>query len=319
MEAGDGGVRGNVGAVIGRERMGADLGAAAPSDPAWPRMAPAIFLLFWSAGFAVAKIGLGHAQPMTFLSLRYGLVLAVLAPLVIVLRPPPPPDAAAWVHLAIVGVLIQVVYFGLTYVAVDHGVSAGGVALIVSLQPVLVAMLAPTLIGERIGGRRWLGFALGLAGAGLVIVSRSAVEATSAVGLLAASGALAGMTAATFYEKRFGGGQHPVTANAVQYAAGLAGTLPLAWWLEDGGVRWSAGFAVALGYLVIANSLIALTLLLAMVRRGEVARVSALFFLVPPAAALIAWVLLGEAMPPLAWLGLGVAAVGVALAGRATG
>ncbi len=295
-------------------------GRAAPmgqGDPVWLRLAPGVFLLFWSAGFAVAKIGLGHARPMTFLSLRYGLVLVVLAPLVVALRPPPPRGAAAWGHLAVVGVLIQVVYFGLTYVAVDHGVSAGGVALIVSLQPVLVALLAPRLTGERIGARRWLGFGLGLAGAALVIAARSAVEATSAVGLLAAGGALVGMTTATFYEKRFGGGAHPVTANAVQYAAGLAGTLPLAWWLEDGRVAWTPGFAAALGYLVVANSLIALTLLLAMVRRGEVGRVSALFFLVPPGAALIAWLLLGEAMPPLAWLGLGVAAVGVALAGRA--
>jgi drug/metabolite transporter (DMT)-like permease len=47
-----------------------------------------------------------------------------------------------------------------------------------------------------------------------------------------------------------------------------------------------------------------------------VSRVSALFFLVPPLAALIGWVLLGEAMPPLAWVGLALAAAGVALASR---
>jgi drug/metabolite transporter (DMT)-like permease len=44
-----------------------------------------------------------------------------------------------------------------------------------------------------------------------------------------------------------------------------------------------------------------------------VSRVSALFFLVPPMAALIGWVLLGEQMPPLAWVGLALAASGVAL------
>ena len=54
-----------------------------------------------------------------------------------------------------------------------------------------------------------------------------------------------------------------------------------------------------------------------MIRRGEVSRVSALFFLVPPMAALIGWLLLDEQMPPLAWVGLGLAAAGVALATRA--
>jgi drug/metabolite transporter (DMT)-like permease len=53
-----------------------------------------------------------------------------------------------------------------------------------------------------------------------------------------------------------------------------------------------------------------------MIRRGEVSRVSALFFLVPPMAAVIGWLLLGEQMPPLAWLGLGLAAAGVAVATR---
>jgi drug/metabolite transporter (DMT)-like permease len=48
-----------------------------------------------------------------------------------------------------------------------------------------------------------------------------------------------------------------------------------------------------------------------MVRRQQAARVSALFFLVPPGAAVMAMLLLGEAMPPMAWLGMAVAAAGV--------
>ena len=40
----------------------------------------------------------------------------------------------------------------------------------------------------------------------------------------------------------------------------------------------------ALAYLVIGNSLVAMTLLMAMIRAGEVSRVSSLFYLVPPVA-----------------------------------
>ena len=118
------------------------------------------------------------------------------------------------------------------------------------------------------------------------------------LGVLAAVGALGGMTIGTLYEKRFGITQHPVTANTIQYAAGLAATLPLAFLLEDHTVEWSLPLGLSLLYLIVCNSLIALTLLLMMIRRGEVSRVSALFFLVPPMAALIGWLLLDEQMPP---------------------
>jgi drug/metabolite transporter (DMT)-like permease len=281
------------------------------------RTAPAIFLLFWSGGFAAGKIGVAYTGPLTLLAVRYALVLAILVPALLVMRPPLPRTAAGWRHLAVVGLLIQGIYFALGYVALGTNVSSGAVALIVSLQPVLVALLAPLAAGERVPGWRWVGLGLGLTGAALVIVARSAVSAMSPVGMVAALGALAGITLGTLYEKRFGTNQHPVTANTVQYVAGLALTLPLALLLEERTVEWTPPFVLALLYLIVCNSLIALTLYLLLIRRGEVSRVSALFFLVPPMAALIGWLLLGEEMPVMAWLGLGLAAAGVALATRA--
>ena len=284
--------------------------------PAWLGAAPALFLLFWSAGFSFGKLGLQHAEPMTFLALRYGCVLVIVLPLVVALRPPMPASPADWGHLAAVGLLLQALYFGLTYFAFALGVSAGSVALIVSLQPILVALFVPWTAGEHVGGRRWAGLLLGLAGAGVVIAARSQVGGTTVAGLLAAVAALAAITAGTLYEKRFGVRHHPVTANAVQYAVAFAAILPAAVLLEGLRFEWVPELWIALGYLVVCNSLIAMTLLLAMIRHGEAARVSALFFLVPPGAALIAWAVLGETMPALAWPGIALAAVGVALATR---
>ena len=292
---------------------------SATTEPAWLQAAPVLFLLFWSAGFSFGKLGLAHAEPMTFLALRYGSVLVVLLPLMLALRPPLPRRPADWGHLAAVGVLIQAVYFGLTYFSFQLGISAGGVALIVSLQPILVALCVPWTAGERVGARRWIGLVTGLAGAGLVIAARSAIGATSVAGLVAAVAALLAITAGTLYEKRFGVTHHPVTANGIQYAVAFALILPVAMITETMRVEWVPEFYVALGYLVVFNSLIAITLLLAMIRHGEAARVSALFFLVPPGAALIAWLVLGETLPPLAWPGVVLAAIGVALATRRPG
>ncbi|WP_353979721.1 DMT family transporter [Salinicola endophyticus] len=125
-----------------------------------------------------------------------------------------------------------------------------------------------------------------------------------------------GTSAATLYEKRFGSPLHPVTANAIQYATGLVTTLPLVLLFGQYQLVWSVEMVASLGYLVVGNSLIALTLLLAMIRRGAATQVSALFYLIPPTAALLAWLLIDEPMPMLGWVGMAVAALGVILAGR---
>jgi drug/metabolite transporter (DMT)-like permease len=218
--------------------------------------------------------------------------------------------------VAVVGFLIQVVYFGLCYVAFKSGTSAGAVAIVVCLQPILVALIAPRFVGERISARGWAGLALGLGGAALVILSRQSVATEGMFGIICAAFALLGITSGTLWEKRFGVTHHPITSNLIQYAVGAAFCVPMAWASESFVIVWNLEFAAVLFYLVVANSLLAMSLLLAMIRAGEVSRVSALFYLVPPLSALFAWPLLGEVMPPLGWAGMALAAVGVALVSR---
>jgi drug/metabolite transporter (DMT)-like permease len=290
--------------------------SAMTARPLWLVLAPFIFLVLWSGGYAVAKVALHYTQPMTLLALRFASTVALMGVLFAVLRPPLPVTRADWGHLIVVGFLIQTVYFGLSYIAFDLGVAAGTMALIMSFQPILVALVAPRWTGEAVGLSRWGGLVLALAGTVLVIASRATVEPPSWAGFAFAAVALCGITGGTLWEKRFGLSHHPVTTHLIGYAAGLLGILPLMLATEEMTVEWTAPFVAALAYLVIGNSLIAFGLLLAMIRAGEVAKVSALLFLVPPGAALIAWALIGEEMPPLAWLGMAVAGVGVWIAVR---
>jgi drug/metabolite transporter (DMT)-like permease len=286
------------------------------SRPLWLILAPVIFLLLWSGGYTVAKIGLQYAPPMKLLALRFGFVVAMMTVLFVVLRPPLPKTRNDWMHLAIVGVLIQTVYFGLGYMAFVNGIAAGTAALIMSLQPIAVALIAPRWSGEAIGWRQWGGLLLALSGTAIVILARMDIGPAPVLGFVLAGLGLAGIVSGSLWEKRFGVTHHPVTANLVGYSAGLICLLPFVF-LENGApVAWSWPFIWALGYLVIGNSVIAVGLLLAMIRAGEVNKVSAQLFLVPPMAALIAWISLGELMPPLAWLGLVLAGVGVYLATR---
>jgi drug/metabolite transporter (DMT)-like permease len=287
--------------------------------PLWLALAPAMFLCLWSMGYVVAKIGLQYAEPMTLLVLRYAAVVVIMAVLFLVLRPPLPKTRADWGHVAFVGLLIQAGYFGMCYFAFRAGVAAGTVALIMSLQPIIVAIIAPRWSGEAISARMWIGLTLGLIGAGIVIVARSSIATPSVIGFLFSVLGLAGITIGSLWEKRFGLSHHPVTANLVGFTAGLLGVLPAMLLTETMEVNWTWEFSAALAYLVIGNSVIAVGLLLAMIRAGDVGKVSALFYLVPPMAAVLAWFLLGDFMPPLAWAGMAVAAVGVYLATRKVG
>jgi len=130
--------------------------------------------------------------------------------------------------------------------------------------------------------------------------------------------ALISITGGTLWEKRFGTQTDVLTANMVQYGVGLVVTAPLAFFLEPMHVQWTAGLFGSLTYLVLCNSLLAISLLLAMIRRGEASRVSALFFLVPPVTAVIAFIVLKETLPTLAIPGMCLAAAGIYLVMKRT-
>jgi drug/metabolite transporter (DMT)-like permease len=276
---------------------------------------PAVFLVLWSSGFTFVALGLPDAEPVTFLALRYLVVVVLLLAAAALVRPPLPPDRAAWIHLAVVGLLLQAGYFGLLYLALEH-VAPAVAALVVCLQPVLVALLAQRTVGEHVPLARWGGLGLGLVGAAGVIVVRADDGGADLAGIALAVASLLAITAATLYESRFGAEGHPVTSNLVQCSVALVATGVVALLAEDLRIDWTGDLVISLTYLVLGNSLVSITLLLMMVRRGTASQVSALFFLVPPLAAVIAWAILGESLPVAAWGGMAVAAVGVAIATR---
>ncbi len=285
-------------------------------QPAWLLLAPLVFLLLWSAGYSAVKIGLQWVEPFYLLSLRYVLVLAVLLPAMAVLRPPLPASADSWRHLIVVGLLIQGLYFGATNLAIGVGASAAALGIILALQPILVALLAPRLAGEAVSGHAWIGLVLGIVGAVVAILAKSQIGDTTFLGILIAGFAVILITAGTLYEKRFGVDHHPVVANAIQCAVGLAVALPVALVFEEWRFTWTWPLVLSLLYSSICNSIVAMTLLFAMIRHGAAARASALLFLVPPTSAAMAKYFFGEEMPLGAWLGMALAAVGVVMVRR---
>ncbi len=274
--------------------------------------APGVFVLLWASGFVGAKLGLGYVEPLTFLSLRMGAVVALLA-VIIALTRPKWPNGADILHSVLTGLMVHGLYLGGVFVAIENGVSAGLAALIVSLQPVLTSTIANRFLGERVAARQWLGLALGLLGVYLVLYEKTAAGDATPFGWLSATLALLGITAGTLYQKRFGGGMDWRPALCVQYiAAGILFALG-AFIFETRVVHWTPQLMFALGWLVLALSFGGIWLFYFLIRRAAATRVTSLFYLTPPMTALMAWALFDERLAPLALAGMAVCVVGVAL------
>jgi drug/metabolite transporter (DMT)-like permease len=272
--------------------------------------------VFWSSGFVAAKVGLEGAPPLTFLGLRFALVTAIMAAIAALRRSPWPRSGPELGHVLVTGLLMQAVYFSCSYLAFAAGVGAGALALIVGLQPVLTATVAGPFLGERVGLWQWLGLALGIAGVTLVLAGKLATGLGTGAGIVWSFLALFAITGGTLYQKRYAGSFDFWSGGTLQFAVATVVVAPLALLFETPEIRWSWPFTASLAYLVLMNSIIAITLLSLMIRRGEASRVASLFFLVPPGAALVAWLVLGETLTPLQLAGMVVATVGVGLVMR---
>ena len=279
------------------------------------RLLPALFVLLWSTGFLGARLGLPYAEPMTFLALRFAITAACLAVLAILWRAQWPARARDWGHLALAGLLMHGVYLGGVFVAIRLGLEAGLSALIVSLQPLLVAAVAPFVLDERIGLHRWIGLGLGMLGAGLVLSGKLG-HGGGFWAVAACVAALGGITVGTLYQKRHCVGHDLRTANMIQFAAAGAACWVAALLFETRRIEWTGEFLFALAWLVIVLSLGAIPLLYLLLRRGDASTVSSLFFLVPPTTAVLAWLLFGEQLGPIAILGMALTLAGVVMVNR---
>lgn len=296
--------------------MSSGTRTSAPSAPSasWLSPVPLLFVFLWSTGFIVAKLGLPYAPPLTFLILRCLGVLAVLLPVVFIVRAPWP--RGQLLHVAVAGLLLQAGYLGGVWAAIELGMPAGLTALIVGMQPVLTAAAAP-LIGERVRPRQWLGFVLGLSGVALVVQAKLHLAGLSAAGIVLCVFALLCITAGTMYQKRWCPGFDLRTGTVIQFAATVVALLPLAIVLEDldlgfSTVTWSMDFIAAWLWSIFALSIGALFLLFTLIRRSRATEVTSLMYLTPPTTAVMAWLLFGESFSPLALAGMVIAVLGVA-------
>ena len=281
------------------------------------RLAPYLFVFLWSTGFVGAKYGLPYADPFIFLSLRIFIAAVILIIIARILKFPVVLRRDEIAKSSIIGLFLHAFYLGGVFFAISKGVSAGVAAVITSLQPVFVSLLAVKILGERLRRSQFIGLILGLIGVVLVL-GPTFDSSVSKVGIAAVFVALLGSTTATLMQKKFGAGIPMLSGTAYQYIA--AGAVLAVAAVTTGGthIDFTPKFVTSMVWLIIALSVGAVLLLLWLLNTGSAASVSSLFYLVPPATALEAYALFGEKVNSQGFLGIGITALGVWLVIRKT-
>jgi drug/metabolite transporter (DMT)-like permease len=276
----------------------------------------ALWVVLWASGFIAARVSSAHADPLTFLLLRYGFSIAVFGALALHAGAAWPRTRRGWGDALVAGALIQGLYLGGVFWAMWHGLPTAVAALVGGLQPLLAAAVAP-LLGERVTARQWLGITLGFGGVALVVApGLGKIDGIPPVALTVGFAAMLAFTAGTFWQKQAPTKLDPRVGGAIQFIGALVLTAPIAALIENGRFDGSAALWGAMAWCVLGISVGGTSLLLILIARGAASRVVALLYLVPPTAALMAFVLLGETLTQIQAVGMALSAVGVLIAVR---
>ena len=293
-------------------------GADKPA-PFWLTATPAVFVLCWASGFPVTRLGIEFVEPLTLLAIRSALNVIVVGAAL-------PFLAAAWPatwreagHIAFAGFLLHSAYLSCIFIALGEGVAQGTVALIAGMQPLVTAVLVGRALGERVNGIQWLGFGLGFAGLACVLGESLSVSSGTPLGYIAAAFTPVLITAASLYQKRYCAAMDLKTGMIIQHGTAFVTTGALALLVESNAIVPSVELALVLVWLVVVLSVAASNLYYDLLRRGEAARVSSLFYLTPPTTVLLGYLSFGESFGPAALAGFGIAGLGVFLVTRRRG
>ena len=281
---------------------------------------PLIFVLLWSTGFIGAKYILPYAEPFVFLTIRYFFATLILVALAKIMKESLKISQAAIKQSMIVAVFLHVIYIGGVFYAVSIDISAGITAVIVSLQPILVSLVAIPLLGERLSYRQVFGLALGFIGV-LFLLSPKLFEGDlstgfSTFGIICCVLALLGTTGGYLLQKK-GGADIPFLAGtAVQFATSTIIFAIAAVIFEPLTVDITLEFVLALTWIVVALSIGSIFLLYYLLRRDSASSVSSLYYLVPPLTALQAYFFFNEKIKGIGLIGMVLAALGTLIVTR---
>jgi probable blue pigment (indigoidine) exporter len=263
----------------------------------------------WGTTYAVTSEFLPPDRPLftgLMRALPAGLALLALARVL--------PRGVWWGKAAVLGALNIGAFFPLLFLSA-YRLPGGLAAVVGSVGPLFVIGLSALLLGQRATTRAVLAALAAAFGVSLVVLK--AAGALDTLGVLAALGSTASMSAGTVLTKRWGrpDGVGPLALTAWQLTAGGLIIAPVAFLVEGAPPALDAPAVGGYLYLSLANTAVAYWLWFRGIGGLTATQVTFLGPLSPLTAAVVGWAALGQTLTPLQLAGMALA-FGATVAGQ---
>lgn len=280
-------------------------------------LAFAVLVLAWSSSFSVVKVGLDYAPPVLFAGLRT-LLSGVIMTAVALAWGGNPNLRRDWRVFAYLGAFNVVLFIGAQTFAVLY-LPSGTAAVLIYLQPILVGVLAWTVLGEPLTATKVFGLLLGFAGI-VAVSSAGLLDAAREVTLV---GVVSGVASALFWAlgtvgfKKYEARISTLWAVALPFLMGGAVLTSLGLSLERlSDISWAGPLVSSVLYSAFVGTGLAWLLFFGLVRAGEASRVASFIFVVPLAAVVIGAFVLDETLGPPLLAGAALIVSGIYLVNR---
>lgn len=272
------------------------------------------FIFLWASAFVAAKLGLSDAGPFSMLAIRFVIVSFIFATIVFLFRAKWPKKNEI-LYIGLVGILLHGFYLGGVFFSITKGTAAGISSLIVSLHPVLTCILATLIIKEDIKVDKWIGIGLGFIGVLIVVWPRLGGE-LPLIGFVSCIIALVAISFGTIIQKKYLANMDILGGNTIQAVFAAIFFSILLIFFEPFKFNLSKELIISMTWLILLVSLGAISILMLLIRRGEMSSTASLFFLAPPVSAILGYLVFKEELNVSGIIGFIVACIGVWLVNR---
>ena len=274
------------------------------------------YVFLWASAYVPSKTGVLNSSPLWFLVVRFAVSGGIFLIVALALGGKLPRTVRDWVAVIVLGVTSNAIYLGCTYEALRH-MAAGIGAIVASTNPLVLAVLAPFILRERLTWMKAAGLAMGFGGVVAIMVVRTGTGSAQPLDMLVAFVGVLGSVAGTIVFKKYCNDFDLRIVTALQLLVAGVVLFPLAIAFEGTPhAIWGAPIVESFLYVVVVMSILASTLWFWLLTHGEASRVTAYYFLTPIFGLFLAAVLLHEPVTVRDAFGLAGIAVGIFLVQR---
>ena len=276
---------------------------------------PFIFIILWSSAFVTTKPIIDNSDPFAALAFRFFVVALGFLVFSIYTKQKILTNHKNLLQSLFSGILFHGVYLGGVFYSVSIGMPTGIAALIVTLQPILTNALAGKILGEKVSFKQWIGVILGFLGATLVL-GFDIGTSLPVIGVIASFIALLAITTSTLWQKKISNNLPLSVSNMYQAMGGCLFHIIIIFIFADPYINFTSTFLIAMSHQIFLVSFGAFTILMFLIKNNSASKTVSIFFLIPPATAIMAWLFLNEKLNNLDLIGFAVATLGVYIATR---